>query len=211
MPRKQNTIHYLYKITCLITGRYYIGMHSTYNLDDGYMGSGKKLRRSLRKYGKENHVKEIIQFFNNREELVIAEKNAITEDMLRDVNCMNLMSGGTGGCYNIEHINQISKLGNKVYLNRLSNDIQFRESFKKRVSILLSNTHKSGKIKYDTFTGKQHSEETKQRMSETKKGKKTGSDNSQYGTMWITNGQENRKVKKNDVMPEGWKKGRIFF
>jgi hypothetical protein len=130
MPRKQNTIHYLYKITCLITGRYYIGMHSTYNLDDGYMGSGKKLRRSLRKYGKENHVKEIIQFFNNREELVIAEKNAITEDMLRDVNCMNLMSGGTGGCYNIKHINQISKLGNKVYLNRLSNDIQFRESFK---------------------------------------------------------------------------------
>jgi hypothetical protein len=48
-------------------------------------------------------------------------------------------------------------------------------------------------------------------MSETKKGKKTGSDNSQYGTMWITNGQENRKVKKNDVMPEGWEKGRIFF
>ena len=36
-----------------------------------------------------------------------------------------------------------------------------------------------------------------------------GEKNSQYGTMWITNKQENRKIKKTDLILEGWRKGRI--
>jgi hypothetical protein len=26
--------------------------------------------------------------------------------------------------------------------------------------------------------------------------------------MWITNGVESKKIKKDDIMPDGWKKGR---
>ena len=90
MARKEKTIHYLYKTTCLVTGKYYIGMHSTSNLDDGYMGSGKRLRYNIRKYGVDNHNKEILEFFETRELLIEAEINAITEDMIVDINCMNL-------------------------------------------------------------------------------------------------------------------------
>lgn len=37
---------------------------------------------------------------------------------------------------------------------------------------------------------------------------KPGKSNSQYGTMWITNGSLNKKVKKNTNLPEGWYAGR---
>lgn len=36
-----------------------------------------------------------------------------------------------------------------------------------------------------------------------------GKDNSQYGTMWITDGINNKKIKKDvDFIPDGWYKGR---
>ena len=39
----------------------------------------------------------------------------------------------------------------------------------------------------------------------------SGKNNSQFGTMWITNGVENRKIKKAESVPEGWNKGRIII
>lgn len=47
-------------------------------------------------------------------------------------------------------------------------------------------------------------EEIKIKMSESKKGVK----NSQYGTIWITNDINIRKIKKEEVIPEGWRRGR---
>ena len=44
MPRRSKTYHYIYRTTCLVTGKFYVGMHSTDNLDDGYLGPGKILR-----------------------------------------------------------------------------------------------------------------------------------------------------------------------
>ena len=38
----------------------------------------------------------------------------------------------------------------------------------------------------------------------------TGENNPSYGTMWINNGIENKKVSKSDSVPEGWTKGRQF-
>lgn len=38
-----------------------------------------------------------------------------------------------------------------------------------------------------------------------------GTQNSQFGTMWITDGNVNRKTKKNDAVPNGWYKGRTHF
>lgn len=89
--------HIIYKTTCLVTGRYYIGMHSTDNLDDGYLGSGVHLTRSVKKYGKEQHLREILEFLPNRDLLKAREEELVTEDIVRnDVLCMNLIKGGGG-------------------------------------------------------------------------------------------------------------------
>ncbi|TXG82213.1 MAG: hypothetical protein E6R13_05285 [Spirochaetes bacterium] len=86
--------HYLYKTTNLINNKYYCGIHSTNNLNDNYLGSGKRLRYSIRKYGKDNFKREIIKMFDNREDLVLAEQEIITEQVLRDPLNMNCMYGG---------------------------------------------------------------------------------------------------------------------
>ena len=68
------TYHYIYKITNLINGKIYIGQHTTSNLDDGYMGSGKILTRAIKKYGVENFRKEIQGFYEDIDELNYMER-----------------------------------------------------------------------------------------------------------------------------------------
>lgn len=211
MPRKEKTIHYIYKTTCLITGRYYIGMHSTCNLNDGYMGSGKRLRYSLRKHGVENHKKEILEFFDSRELLVEAEKKVITADMLNDNMCMNLKAGGEGGLMWLSEIHK-KKIGEGTtkWLNEKWSDNVYRKKRAKEAGIRMKKLNQLGKVKRCDWTGKQHSEETKSLMSEKAKAK-TPEQNSQYGTCWITRDGENKKIKKEDLeiwLNEGWNKGR---
>ena len=69
MARAERKHHYIYKITYKVTNRFYIGMHSTDNMDDGYFGSGKRLWFSINYHGKENHEKEILEFCSTRAEL----------------------------------------------------------------------------------------------------------------------------------------------
>jgi group I intron endonuclease len=205
---KLKKYHFLYKTTNLLNGTFYIGIHSTSNLKDGYLGSGKRLRRSITKYGKENFKIEYLEFFDSRELLVEREKQLVNEDLLKDTNCMNLKPGGMGGLCSDEHRIKFRK-GASEYQKEKWKDIEYRNKVK---SIFLNYTiyaHKAGKIKYDTFTGKSHTEETKKKMSEAKKGKYNGCNNPQYGTRWITNGTENKKIKKEEQIPTGWKAGRI--
>jgi len=89
--------HYIYKITRLDeSGKYYIGMHSTENLNDGYFGSGSLLSKSIKKHGKGKHAKEILEFLPTREALKHREKELINSEMLGDKRCMNLKLGGEG-------------------------------------------------------------------------------------------------------------------
>lgn len=89
--------HYIYRITNIITGSYYIGCHSSKSLDDNYYGSGVRLKRSIAKYGIENFKKEILVICKDREEKFAVEKQLITEELLNDPLCLNLGPGGKGG------------------------------------------------------------------------------------------------------------------
>lgn len=197
MARKQKTIHYIYKTTCLVTSRYYIGMHSTCNIDDGYMGSGKRLRYSIQKHGVDNHKKEIIEFFETRDLLIEAEKKSITPDMITDNNCMNLKEGGTGGFSSKEHRIKCITAGGEALKQKLINDENFLNEHIGRAIINLKKMN-DNRINYVTFSGKSHSIETKQLIGSKNSIKQSGESNSQFGTCWITKDGVDKKIKKDD-------------
>lgn len=216
MPRKQYTIHYIYKITCNITKKYYIGMHSTFKLKDGYFGSGKRLWYSIKKHGKKNHTKEILEFFPDRISLIEREKQIVNEELLNDKLCMNLMVGGEGGFISDENQRYRSSCGGKANALKLKTDLEFRKKFGEHSRRTIIKTYEKGKLNHNrnTFEGKKHSEETKKKISNNRKGKGIGKRNSQYGTCWIYNIQlkKEKKIKKKDLkywLGLGWISGRI--
>jgi hypothetical protein len=69
--------NYVYKTTNLVNGKEYIGEHSTDNLNDSYIGSGLLLKTAIKKYGKQNFKKEILEHFVSKEEAFNIQKNYI--------------------------------------------------------------------------------------------------------------------------------------
>ena len=94
MKCKTHKYHYFYKITNLINNHFYYGIHSTNNLDDNYMGSGTRLQYAYEQYGVENFKKEILKFFDNREDCARYESEIVNEELVNNSNCYNVILGG---------------------------------------------------------------------------------------------------------------------
>lgn len=192
--------HFIYKTTNLLSGRYYIGMHSTDDLNDSYVGSGKRLKASIRKHGIENHKFEILEFFNSRKELALKESELVTMKEVINKECMNLKVGGLGG---------FPPTAKQRFLEKMKN-ADFKKMFGQKASQRNKEQYRNGTrvSKLPNWLGKKHKPESIQKMKETKKGQGKGSTNSQFGTFWITDGKINKKISSD--IPEGWYKGRVF-
>jgi len=102
--------YYIYKITNNVNQKIYIGIHQTQNLDDGYFGSGLNLSRAIKKYGKENFSKEILEFFDNEQDMFAREKELVNEDFVKSPNTYNIVEGGNGS---FSYINTLPGQGHK--------------------------------------------------------------------------------------------------
>ena len=60
------------------------------------------------------------------------------------------------------------------------------------------------------FYKKHHQAHAKKKMGDANSMHQAGEGNSQYGTMWITNGVTNKKIKKTDTVPKDFRKGRVL-
>lgn len=89
-------LHYTYRIDNLINGKYYIGKHSSDSLDDGYMGSGTRIKAAIAKYGVENFRKTILKTFSTSEEAFEHEAQIVTMAEVNDPMCYNIQLGGMG-------------------------------------------------------------------------------------------------------------------
>lgn len=209
MGRKQKKYHFIYKTIDTRNENFYIGMHSTDDLNDGYVGSGTRLRRLIYKHGKEIFNMEILEFLPDRKSLRKREEEIVNSDLLLEDKCMNLKPGGYGGFNNEEHKKKFHSAGgrkvrqmfNKINSERLKTDPEYRKKWEKSM-------RDSGTWSGDYWKGKKHSKETKLKMGESMKGVGVGNKNSQFGTMWITDGTKNKKIKKGSKIPSGWNPGR---
>lgn len=113
--------YYVYKTTNLINKKIYIGFHSTNDLEDGYLGSGKALKRAIEKYGPENFEKEIIEIFDNREDAETLERLLVNKDFVKEKDNYNLSLGGNvcilfgeqNGFYGKTHSEEFKKRNSK--------------------------------------------------------------------------------------------------
>jgi hypothetical protein len=95
---KEKKYHFIYRITNQINGKIYIGVHSTNNIEDGYMGSGLYLRKAQKVHGVENFKREIIYNCKTREEAMMLEAEIVDFEYLQRNDVYNLIiGGGTGG------------------------------------------------------------------------------------------------------------------
>lgn len=203
----------VYKITNQVDGKIYIGSHKTKDLNDSYMGSGKYLKYAQEKYGIDKFTKEILFVFECAEEMYAKEAELVTEEFLATENTYNLKIGGFGG---FDHINsddskriQKNKKAAKVTQTKHGDKLSTwgKKGGASRIKKhgLCEKFHEAGKT---SMKGKHHTEDAKQKISEKNSLNQRGHKNSQFGSMWITDGISNKKVPKDSIVPEGWYKGR---
>lgn len=207
MPRKSKQFHYIYKTTNLVNGKWYIGMHSTDNLEDGYIGSGKRLWLAIRKYGRENFKLQILEFFPDRSSLRAREREIVNESCLLDPLCMNISVGGEGGFLNRE----AAAAGARGTHKKIWNDPAYIEKIKLVSSQTCKRLHEEGKMYPPDWTGKKHREETKRVIGQRNSESQKGSRNSQFGKVWIHDLEKSVRVPREEVssyLETGWKIGR---
>lgn len=211
----QRKFHFIYKTTCSVNQKFYYGMHSTDNLDDGYLGSGTYLAKAIRRYGRDKFSLEILEFLPSRELLKQREKELITEETLKDSQCMNLVIGGNG-----EFSKQASLAGGKT--SRIPKDftkLKISESLKgiQHSQDRINNASEGLKKHYTEngsyWSGKHHSDSAKKQIGMKNSIHQSGNNNSQFGTCWIFS-EEKKLSKKINLIEfdsyqiQGWKRGR---
>lgn len=207
----------------MVNNKIYVGVHKTKSLDDGYMGSGTILKSAKKKHGILNFEKVILEHFDDSKSMYAKEKEVVTEEFLLREDTYNLRRGGQGG------FDYINKSGFGVDAARMSNggqaiklrfetDKEFREFMSVQYRKQAKRLHGEGKLhRYsleDSKRGCILAQTDKARAKRIQSLEdivhQQCEKNSQHGTMWLTNGFKNLKIKKTDVIPDGFRKGRVM-
>ena len=214
--------NYTYKLILKSDSRYYYyGVHSS-NIEpefDNYEGSGTNVKNLIKENGHGIFKREILEFFETREEALESEEKIVTEEMIADPFCLNKVKGGgtldtSGIVYDEETRKKMGKhvIGTKRKPESIEKMIKTRrargtdkhseetkEKLRKinkgRIPITLNGEFKY--VKPDDLEDFQNSgwttgftEERNQKIAQSKIGKK----NPMYGKHWSEE-QKNKMVK----------------
>lgn len=155
------------------------------------------------------------------------ESKLVNDEFVSRKDTYNLKVGGYGGFDHLndgseEHIKRCRKAGNNpnsknalrkgiaTQIQLSANDNEWKakkvEKCKNTLKEIFADGYRGG------FSGKSHTQEAKDRIGKAN-AKRKGTDNSQFGTIWIYNLNEkiSKKVKKEELRiweDKGWHKGR---
>ena len=215
----------VYQTINTVNNRIYVGVHITSNLDDGYLGSGTVISKAIAKYGADKFERKILHLCETIDQMFEIEAQIVNEAFIERKDTYNIKLGGKGGWdfvnknglnFTYEKNRQISGFKNVNPEIRKAWGHKGGQRIKE-----LYNLYHQGLIDQPipnreafSFKDKNHTDETKQKMSATHKanGFGRGDRNSQYGTCWVHNGTETKKIdldKLEHYILEGWMRGRI--
>lgn len=114
-------MNFIYITTNIVNGKQYIGSHSTDNMNDGYIGSGRCFLRSVKKYGRKNFKREILEECEPSLNLILEEK------YIKDYNTLspdgyNLSPTGGHGLRGKVSEKTIEKIRKSNFGQKRSND-----------------------------------------------------------------------------------------
>ena len=166
----------VYKTTCKVNNKVYIGVHKTKNLNDGYLGSGKLIQRAIEKYGKDSFFKEILFVFDSEDEMFLKEKELVTEQFVESVNTYNCKPGGEANWYYV----------NKNGLNHSSNQhLVLRENLKANVEYAKQFSETMSKASsFHKLNASRTPEERKLAAQKAAKARWSKRGNGEMGTPW---------------------------
>ncbi len=181
--------HYLvYKTTCLVNGKIYIGQHQTYDPNDNYLGSGRDLKEDIRKFGSENLKRELLFDFESQKEMDDKEKELVTEEFINREDTYNLRLGGQNDC-----LSDINSIARKKFYELIKTDKKFKEHFSNKLSAVVKRLRREHPERYFTphndgtcWYGKHHTDETKKKIGCKNSVNLLGENNGRYGQQWVS-------------------------
>lgn len=215
----------VYQTTNLVNGKIYIGRHKTSDLADGYYGSGRCIRAAVQKYGIANFKTDVLFKFATEAEAEAKEAELVTEEFVSREDTYNLCPGGRGGWgyINLDRKDPDSQI-ERARAAKIRETVVRKEMWRnlpRTTSDMAKKAHATAKERGTGIyceTQKMRLQQAAQTVVARKKRKETfaeishqrGEKNSQFGTMWVTDGKQNKKIKKTDIVPDGWNKGRFL-
>lgn len=132
--------YYIYKTTNTLTGKSYIGQHELPLIKEAfnrYLGSGVAIKSAIKKYGRENFTKEILEYIEDddkHEKVSERERYWIEKENTTSPNGYNISPGGEGGI--------TSEIAKRSAETRKANGYKMPDE----VKIKISNSHKNKKL-----------------------------------------------------------------
>jgi group I intron endonuclease len=169
---------YIYITTNKINGKKYVGKcQRTVEKSEHYLGSGNLLKHSIKKYGKDNFIKEILEKNLNLSNIQDRERYWIKILDTKFPKGYNLTDGGEGLLNPTDETRKRMSEKNKKLsgVNSPKYGKPVSEETKKKISEKLKNRYRSPETiekHKQKMLGRITSKETKKKMSDSKKGKK---------------------------------------